>query len=1049
MQLIPEQFARLSQLFDEAVDLSPPERQALIEGVRRREGDEMADELAGLLKANDEATDTMDQPLVQLPQLAASEGTYTFREGEVILRRFRVVRVLGRGGMGEVYEAQDQELGPVALKTIRRDLIGDRAALRRFKQEVQLARKVTSPYVCRIHELFTLPDNGQHRVAAFLTMELLEGATLAKRIEQGPLPWREAEPIFVELCQGLEALHAVGLVHRDFKPGNAMLAKRGNVMQAVVMDFGLALRSEESLHGRQKLTGTGGIIGTPGYMAPEQFEGGTVSPATDIYTLGMVLYEMVTGKRPFEASTPLAEAVRRAKRPPAASSIQPGLPRRVDRVIEKCLKFEPADRFQTAGEVAKALRGDAAEVIGSRMPSWATRSRRRAMAVVLVLALAALIAAGILRERSFHHRYKPSEAALAWYTKGLDAFREGTYLKAEGLFQSALDADKAFGLARVHLAEAWNELDFKGNADEAMAAVTPQQEDGMGSADRDYAEAVRATLRQDFSEARAGFKKVLDHLPEGERAAGNVDLGRIEEKAGNIPSALDAYHAAIKLAPNSPAAYLRSAVLESRQGSNTKAAADFDSAYALFTKLGALEGNAEVAYQRSYWQSVLGNYDTARKLAQQSLDAALNMTEPSVQLQVRAICRFSAIDHGKGDDDEALEEAARAIALAHDNGMEYWETDALLRQGAAYYGKKQFAKAEECATKALNVANRSRWPRLIALAQLNLAFVRDMRLQNQDIPGLTTALDYYKRYQFPKESLIPLLLLVRQKNNQSQFESGRQSGIALLSFAADARNVTIVAQAEEAVGTSYFGLQQYPEALAHFEASFGAAVRSNYAEIASYQMLHRAETLGCLGQIEEAEHLLAQVKDENMATEHSRIRARLLSMQGRYSEAIEVTRRALAADPGLNAGAAADFRIAGLLAAAKSGALDQARVWAREAADLAQKAGVPETVADVSFAQAVLNLAAGSPQKAKYYAETALTFFETHGQKESEWLTLYHLARIEKALGSKDGARQEASKSLAILSVLEHNWTAQAKLTYERRPDVSAAVVELRQIVGK
>lgn len=118
-------------------------------------------------------------------------------------------------------------------------------------------------------------------------------------------------------------------MHRDFKPGNAMLARRGNVTQAVVMDLGLALRPEESLQDRPKLTLPGGIVGTPGYMAPEQFEGAKVSLATDIYALGLVLYEMTTGRHPFEASTPLAAAVRRAKRPPTPSSIRPGLPRRL------------------------------------------------------------------------------------------------------------------------------------------------------------------------------------------------------------------------------------------------------------------------------------------------------------------------------------------------------------------------------------------------------------------------------------------------------------------------------------------------------------------------------------------------------------------------------------------------------------------------------------------------------------------------------------------------------------------------------------------------
>jgi serine/threonine protein kinase len=350
MELTPEQSARLGQWFDAAKDLPEPGRDSVIEGVRRGEGDAIADELARRLIANDESTDTMDAPLKRRWRPAPPKGTPAFREGEVVLGRFRIVRLLGRGGMGEVYEAHDQELGPVALKTIRSDLVGDSETLRRFKKEVHLARQVTSPQVCRIHELFMLPDTGPHLVAAFLTMELLAGVTLARRIAQGPLPWSEAEPIAIKLCQGLEALHAVGLVHRDFKPANVMLTRRGNVMEAVVMDFGLALRHEEP-----RMTMTVSIAGTPGYMAPEQLEGGKVSPATDIYALGLVLYEMVTGQRPFEAPAPPGSTTKRGRRIPAASSMGTGVPRRIDGVIEKCIEFNAADRFSSAGEVAKAL----------------------------------------------------------------------------------------------------------------------------------------------------------------------------------------------------------------------------------------------------------------------------------------------------------------------------------------------------------------------------------------------------------------------------------------------------------------------------------------------------------------------------------------------------------------------------------------------------------------------------------------------------------------------------------------------------------------------
>jgi eukaryotic-like serine/threonine-protein kinase len=386
MEFTSEQSTRLGLWFDAAKDLPQSGRESVIEGVRRGEGDAMADELARRLTISDSTTDTIDAPQARRRR-AGTQRDSAFHEGDMVLGRFQIVRLLGRGGMGEVYEAHDQELGPVALKTIRSDLIGDAATLRRFKQEVHLARQVTSPYVCRIHELFMLPDTGPQLVAAFLTMELLAGVTLARRIAQGPLPWSEAEPIALKLCQGLEALHAVGLVHRDFKPANVMLTRRGTETHAVVMDFGLALRHEEP-----RMTVTVSIAGTPGYMAPEQVEGGRVSPATDIYALGLVLCEMVTGKRPFEDAVAVGTGAKRTKRIPAVSSMGSGIPRRVDKVIEKCLQFEPADRFASAGEVATALmpggpRGASAH------GAWGSALRAGAgMAAVLALVGAVLIA---------------------------------------------------------------------------------------------------------------------------------------------------------------------------------------------------------------------------------------------------------------------------------------------------------------------------------------------------------------------------------------------------------------------------------------------------------------------------------------------------------------------------------------------------------------------------------------------------------------------------------------------------------------------------------
>jgi tetratricopeptide (TPR) repeat protein len=189
-------------------------------------------------------------------------------------------------------------------------------------------------------------------------MEYLEGVTLAERLERdGPLPLAEAEAIALQLCAAVQAIHDAGVIHRDIKSRNVMLAPRKGATQVVMMDLGLARESAVAPDGEEGLTVPGAVLGTPQYMAPEQFEGTQTTPATDIYALGVLLYEIATGKTPFRGATPMGMAVRRAKRPTPASSVREKLPRHWDAVINRCLEFDPELRYQSAKDVAEALRG--------------------------------------------------------------------------------------------------------------------------------------------------------------------------------------------------------------------------------------------------------------------------------------------------------------------------------------------------------------------------------------------------------------------------------------------------------------------------------------------------------------------------------------------------------------------------------------------------------------------------------------------------------------------------------------------------------------------
>jgi tetratricopeptide (TPR) repeat protein/tRNA A-37 threonylcarbamoyl transferase component Bud32 len=338
-------------------------------------------------------------------------------DGEVVAGRYRVVRYLARGGMGEVYEAEDLELGErVALKTIRAES-RDRAAEEHFKREIQLSRKVTHANVCRIFDVgYHVRADGERVV--FLTMELLLGETLRERVRRdGALPLPEAANLLRQIAAGLGAAHAAGVVHRDFKSANVIMVPRKNgALRAVVTDFGLA----QAPGGEDRALGVaGGMVGTPGYMAPEQVEGTALSSRTDLYALGVVSFEMVTGQLPFAGPTPLAMAAKRLTSPaPSPRALRPELPQKWERAILACLERAPTARPATARAVVE-LAGLVTDSLDDFEGTVRVERLRRRVPLVRPATLLLVIALGALgfqrwRERS-HSGVRRAIAAVPFH----------------------------------------------------------------------------------------------------------------------------------------------------------------------------------------------------------------------------------------------------------------------------------------------------------------------------------------------------------------------------------------------------------------------------------------------------------------------------------------------------------------------------------------------------------------------------------------------------------------------------------------------------------
>ena len=327
----------------------------------------------------------------------------SFATDEMLAGRFRIVRFVARGGMGEVYEAEDTELSErVALKTIRFDMASEGHSIDRFKREIQLARKVTHPNVCRTFDVFRHIEKGvggRTIETMFVSMELLAGETLTERIRRaGRMSEAEALPLVEQMAAGLDSAHRVGVVHRDFKSSNVILVPSEhspNGVRVVITDFGLA-------HGLVpsglSLTGSHDMVGTPAYMAPEQLNDGAITPATDIYALGVVMFEVLTATLPFTADNPLSTALKRLSEPaPSPRARVPTIDAKWESGIVRSLEREPGDRFARTDELMKVLKGESVVPL-KRVAPKDSKNKKLAMYLtaatiaILLLAIAGYVA---------------------------------------------------------------------------------------------------------------------------------------------------------------------------------------------------------------------------------------------------------------------------------------------------------------------------------------------------------------------------------------------------------------------------------------------------------------------------------------------------------------------------------------------------------------------------------------------------------------------------------------------------------------------------------
>ncbi len=356
--MTPERWGQIEKVFHSALERAPGERAAFLDEACAG-NEELRHDLETLLAAHERPESRFEAIFEAIKAEVAADPLDDDKIGSmagITLGRYRLLSPIGAGGMGEVYQALDTRLDrEVAVKILPARLADNPDAMRRFEREAKAVAALSHPNILSIH------DFGNEQGVSYAVMELLKGETLRSRLSHGALPWRKAVGIGGEIAEGLSAAHAKGITHRDLKPENIFLTSDGRTK---ILDFGLARVNASNSDGNNtsattvpRITDAGVVMGTPGYMSPEQVRGAEVEAPSDIFSFGSVLYEIVTGRRPFVGKT-VADTMAAILRddPPDLAESGKNIPPDLEQVIIHCLEKNPAERFQSARDLAFALK---------------------------------------------------------------------------------------------------------------------------------------------------------------------------------------------------------------------------------------------------------------------------------------------------------------------------------------------------------------------------------------------------------------------------------------------------------------------------------------------------------------------------------------------------------------------------------------------------------------------------------------------------------------------------------------------------------------------
>jgi serine/threonine protein kinase/Tfp pilus assembly protein PilF len=950
---------------------------------------------------------------------------------------YEILSPIGAGGMGEVYRARDLQLGrDIAIKVLPQEVSADEERLARFENEARLASSLNHPNIITIHSM------GWQNQRCYIAMELIEGQTLEELMEKGPVPVEQALNIAAQVADGLAKAHEAGIIHRDLKPKNVMITKDGH---AKILDFGLSklmrptVDSEaptasgvETAKPFEGLTLPGTILGTIEYMSPEQAAGRFVDYRSDQFSMGSLMYAILTGSRPFHresAVQTLNQIIEGEPRP--VDELNPRVPAALQAVVRRCLMKSPRDRYKSTQDLARELQ----QLELDRkmlLRRWTRRDWIRASIGLLIL----LVVVGSIWIWS-RMPYRPKPAAVEWYKKGMTAMHSMAFDSARKAFDLAVEADPKFALAQASLARAYEEMGYSEQAKEQMLrAMEVEQQINLSSKDTKRFRILQYMVSHQYDNAVPLLQQLEQDADKQDRPAAALECGWLAEKQYDTEGAAAAYERALQMNPGYAAAHLRLGYIRQRRGEDELALGSFTKAETLYRTSSDSEGITETLYQRA---SFLNRRSRAAE-AMESIDQAIALAHAieNRYQEIRLQLLQSAVVRKLGDNARASESAQQAIDAALKENMDNLAASGRLALGNVFFNSGDYESAEKNYRDARNIAQRGKVRHYEALASLSLGSLFEQKNQpEQSREFVEEAMPFFKEAGYRRESIQAITILGRVLCELGAYEEGIEVLREALPKAIQLHDSATEAQIRQRLVELLQAQGNWPEALRESELSVN--LLSSPTE-GAYARLNCADLYWRLGRWQKAEQSLAEIElllgnnEDPLSLYLLRLRqAEMAYAEGRFEEAKAYARKAISAVPASVNQAEPDARLIEVLVSIRTGHRNEGTQSALKLVREFEESRLAGNAASARLAIAEALVDTEESSRARDLARDALQFFEQHNVLESIWRAHLVAARVSERSADISAHRNSARSALAQMRNL---WPSSDVDNYLQRADI-------------